>query len=115
MAKQKFEISNDALDVVSSAYFSEKRGRGRPRKEDVIHEEGPSAQKGLNSEYTRNTFIISKRLLERLDNYVVLRCQETQRIMTKKEALEILLTMALDSEEKRLAKKGIEILQKPKK
>lgn len=120
MAKKKFEMPEGALApeaaaatinalISGNASQTEKRGRGRPPKEDVIKDDNNSKQKGLTQEFTRNTFIISVDTLTRLNNYAY-----TARITTK-EALEVVLNIGLDKEEKRLAKEGTEILTKPKK
>lgn len=120
MATKKFEMPEDAISEVSTALFSNmkeqpqeqlKKKVGRPRKDNVIHDEneGPSRQKGLPNTHTRTSIIISNELLTRLNNYAY-----TERLSVK-DAFDKLLNMSLDKEEKRLQKAGIEILEKPKK
>lgn len=87
-----------------------KRGPGRPQLEDVVQpKEKNSKQQGLKRTHTRNTFIISLETLTRFNNYAF-----TERLSTK-DALDLLLNMALDKEEKRIAREGRQILEKPKK
>ena len=83
---------------------TEKRRRGRPQKDNIVR--GISVQEGLTEEYTRATFIIRVDLLEKLKNYAY-----TERL-TIKEAANKLLGEALEREEKRLAKDGVEIISK---
>lgn len=120
MAKNKFEISEDAISEVNTALFSNMKEQpqeqprnpvGRPRRDDVVHDktEGPSRQIGLRKNTTRTSFIITLDLLDRINNYAY-----TERISVR-EAYDRLLNMSLDKEEKRLQKAGIEILEKPKK
>lgn len=119
MATKKFEMPEDAISEVSTALFSntkdqlqeQPKKKGRPRKENIIHDEneGPSRQKGLPNTHTRTSIIISNELLTRLNNYAY-----TERLSVK-DAFDKLLNMSLDKEEKRLQKAGIEILEKPKK
>lgn len=83
---------------------TEKRKRGRPKKDDLVR--GNSVQEGLTEEYTRATFILRVDLVEKIKNYAY-----TERL-TMKEAANKLLSEALEREEKRLAKDGVEIISK---
>jgi len=83
---------------------TEKRRRGRPQKDNIVR--GISVQEGLTEEYTRATFVMRVDLLEKLKNYAY-----TERL-TIKEAANKLLGEALEREEKRLAKDGVEIISK---
>lgn len=78
------------------------RKRGRPKKDDLVR--GNSVQEGLTEEYTRATFILRVDLVEKIKNYAY-----TERL-TMKEAANKLLGEALEREEKRLAKDGVEII-----
>ncbi len=78
--------------------------KGRPKKEDLVR--GNSAQEGLTEDFTRATFILKVDTLEKLKDYAY-----TERL-SMKEAINKLLNSALESEEKRLTKKGIELLHK---
>jgi hypothetical protein len=80
------------------------RKRGRPKKDDLVR--GNSVQEGLTEEYTRATFILRVDLVEKIKNYAY-----TERL-TMKEAANKLLGEALEREEKRLAKDGVEIISK---
>lgn len=84
MAKKNFNMMNDptegktildnetltghALDsLLTTSPQEEKRSVGRPKKSDIIRDN--AAQNGLTEEYTRATFILSVRNLERLRDY----------------------------------------------
>lgn len=83
---------------------SAKKRVGRPRKAEIVRDN--SVQEGLTEEYTRATFILEVELLERFKNYAY-----TQRL-SMKNAINKAFTEFLDSEEKRLAKQGIKILDR---
>lgn len=115
MSAKKYELPKDkdlnAITTLQNAFFTpteEKAGkkrRGRPQKNNVVH--GVSTQEGLTAEYTRATFIVRVDLVEKLKNYAY-----TERL-TMKEAINRILESFLDKEEKRLAKRGEVILQRP--
>lgn len=110
MAKFKLEdklnplFSEQAAEPEQEAAAVEKKKRGRPQSPDIVR--GNSVQEGLTEEYTRATFIMKVELLEKLKNYAY-----TERL-TMKEAANKLLGEALEREEKRLAKDGVEIISK---
>ena len=115
MSAKKYELPKDAdlnpIKTLQNAFFTPtdetagKKRRGRPQKDTVVH--GVSTQEGLTADYTRATFIVRLDLLEKLKNYAY-----TERL-TMKEAINRILENFLDKEEKRLAKRGEAILQRP--
>ena len=78
--------------------------KGRPAKKEIVR--ANTAQKGLPEDYTRATFILHVDTLEKLKDYAY-----TERL-SMKEAINKLLSSALASEQKKLTKKGIELLHK---
>lgn len=89
MAKKNFLESNPLFNNPEE----EKRGKGRPRKEDLVRNEegGNSAQEGLSEAYTRATFILRVDQLNDLKDYAY-----TNRI-TIKEALESAIAAFIDN------------------
>lgn len=69
---------------------TEKRGRGKPRKSDLIR---GGAQDGLTEEWTRASFIMRVETLEKLKDYAY-----TNRIRYK-DALNQILTEFLDKQD----------------
>lgn len=80
------------------------RSIGRPQNANIVRDN--SVQEGLTKDFTRATFIIEVDLLERMKN---LAYTERKGI---KETINDLLRKSLDSEEKKLKKEGIEILDR---
>jgi len=101
-----YKLENNPLFPQEKAEepVKEAKRRGRPQKDNIVR--GNSVQEGLTEEYTRATFIMRVDLLEKLKNYAY-----TERL-TMKEAANKLLGEALEREEKRLAKDGVEIISK---
>ena len=81
-----------------------KRGRGRPKKDDVVR--GVSAQEGLTEAYARATFIVRVDLTEKLKNLAY-----TERL-TVKDVLNRILEEGIAQEEKRLEKQGGQLLDR---
>lgn len=87
MAKKNFLESNPLFNT-PEAEGQETKGKGKPRKEDLVRE--PGAQEGLTVDYTRATFILRVETLNALKDYAY-----TNRI-TIKDALEAAVTSFLD-------------------
>ncbi len=81
-----------------------KKKAGRPRNEELVR--GNSVQEGLTKEYTRATFIVKGKTLKRVKDYAY-----TERISLK-DAMDLLLSCALASEEARLKLHDIELLER---
>ena len=82
----------------------EKKQRGRPRNTELVR--GSSVQEGLTADYTRATYLMRVDLVEKIKNYAY-----TERLDLK-TAINRLVKIALDQEEKRLKKSGAEILDR---
>lgn len=79
MARKNF-LENNPLFSEAEEQQTETRGKGRPRKDDIVRDN--AAQEGLTADYTRATFILRVETLNALKDYAY-----TNRI-TIKEALE---------------------------
>lgn len=109
MARTKYSLENNPIfagleDQETDSEAEEKRKRGRPKKDNLVRDN--SVQEGLTEDYTRATFIVRVSLLEKLKNYAY-----TDRL-SMKDAIDKLLTEALDREEKRLNKQGSKLLDR---
>lgn len=97
-------FSNAAADQAQEAQAQDvKRGRGRPKKDDIVR--GVSAQEGLTAEYTRTTFIINVALLEWVKDYAY-----TERISLK-DAFNGILQKAREETMAEYEKAGKELLE----
>lgn len=106
-----YKLENNPLfispeDTIDDMIAAQERGkkRGRPKKDTVVR--GNSVQEGLTEEYTRATFIMRVELVEKLKNYAY-----TERL-SMKEAVNKIISEALEREEKRLEKQGLKILDR---
>lgn len=99
-----FDTLFENQEQTKKAAAATKGKKGRPVKQEIVR--ANTAQKGLPEDYTRATFILHVDTLEKLKDYAY-----TERL-SMKEAINKLLSSALASEEKKLTKKGIELLHK---
>ena len=99
----KFNLENNPLFSQETTEEAPKK-RGRPKNDNIVRDN--SVQEGLTEDYTRATFIVRVSLLEKLKNYAY-----TDRL-SMKDAIDKLLTEALDREEKRLKKQGSKLLDR---
>jgi len=90
--------------VKEAAVKAEKKQRGRPRNDDLVR--GSSVQEGLTADYTRATYLMKVELVEKVKDYAY-----TERLDIK-TAINKLVAMAIEAEEKRLKKEGTGILSR---